>query len=74
MKSFLLTAIAVMLAACTASPPPAIVAGTDPSSTSARAKPVRYSPVTAGTSVYRPVEPKPWLEQNDQVAPKAEEE
>jgi len=74
MKSFLLIATAVMLAACTASAPPEIVAGTDPSSPSARAKPVKYAPVTAGTVVYRPVEPKPWLEQNKQVAPKTEGE
>lgn len=74
MKSFLLLAFVVMLAACTVNSPPAIVSGTDPSNASARAKPVRYTPVTAGTVVYRPVEPKPWLEQNEQVAPKAEEE
>ncbi len=74
MKFFLPIAFVMMLAACTASSPPAIVSGTDPSSTSARAKPVKYAPVTAGTTVYRPVEPKPWLEQNDQVAPKEEGE
>lgn len=74
MKFLLIGTAVVMLAACTASSPPAIVSGTDPSSATARTKPVRYTPVTAGTNVYRPVEPKPWLEQNDQVAPKAEGE
>jgi len=74
MKTFLLTATAVLLAACSASPLPDLVFGTDPSKPSARSKAVRYTPVTAGTAVYRPVEPKPWLEQNEQVAPKKESE
>lgn len=64
-----LAALAVLLTACSVNVPPDIISDTDPSSPTAPVKPVRYVPVTAGTVDYRPVEPKPWIEQNQQVAP-----
>lgn len=74
MNFLLLAAAAVVLAACAPSPLPDIVSGADPSTSSAPVKPVGYVPVTAGTVDYRPVEPKPWTEQNQEVAPKQEGE
>ncbi len=70
MKSVLLAAAAVILSAC-ASPAPNLVE-LDPSNPDAPVRPSRYVPVTAGTLDYRPVEPKSWLRQNQEVAPKAE--
>lgn len=67
MKSVLLTAVAVILSAC--SGPPLIEAGPSPSDASAWVPAQRYVPVTAGTIDYRPVEPKPWIERNERVAP-----
>lgn len=68
MKPFASASLAVILSACS-TPPPSLVAGRDPSDPSAPVAAVRYTPVTAGTVDYRPVEPKPWGEQNQRVAP-----
>lgn len=68
MKPVLLTALAVILSAC--SGPPTIEAGHDPADANAWAPSLRYVPVTAGTIDYRPVDPKPWTERNERVAPK----
>jgi hypothetical protein len=68
MKPVLLTALAAILSAC--SGPPAIEAGRDPADANAWAPSSRYVPVTAGTVDYRPVDPKPWTERNERVAPK----
>ncbi|MBS7556096.1 MULTISPECIES: hypothetical protein [Xanthobacteraceae] len=68
MKPVLMTAFAVVLSAC--SGPPAIEVGPSPSDASSSVKPLRYAPVTAGTVDYRPVDPKPWIERNERVAPK----
>lgn len=67
MKSVLLVATAVVLSACSGLPN--IQAGADPADPHAPAPRSRYAPVTAGTVDYRPVEPKPWLQQNERVAP-----
>jgi hypothetical protein len=67
MKSLLLMAMAVILSAC--SGPPAIEVGPNPSDAHARVPSSRYVPVTAGTVDYRPVDPKPWTERNERVAP-----
>lgn len=69
MKPVLLTALAVIVSAC--SGPPAIVTGADPADPSARVPDSRYAPVTAGTIDYRPIDPKSWTERNQDVAPKA---
>lgn len=63
---------AALLSACSALPP-APLAGRDPGDPSAPAAQDRYAPVTAGMADYRPVEPKPWLEQNRAVAPRPRE-
>lgn len=60
---------AALLSACSALPP-APVAGRDPGDPSAPAPRHAYAPVTAGMADYRPVEPKPWLEQNKAVTSK----
>ena len=44
------------------------VAGPDPSDPNART-PATYRPVLGGYVSQRPVEPAPWREQNDRVAP-----
>lgn len=68
MKPILLTAIAVILSAC--SRPPVIGSGADPSDAPSRIPTMRHMPVLAGTADYRPVDPKPWIESNERVAPK----
>ena len=45
------------------------VTGPDPSDPSARAPATAYRPVLGGYVRQRPVEPAPWREQNDRVAP-----
>ena len=70
MKIVLLTALAVTLSAC--SKLPVVAVGADPTSPQAAVPRTRYVPVTAGTVDFRPVEPKPWVEQNSNVAPKTE--
>lgn len=71
MKPIFLTVIAVLLAACSDSPP-LIEAGADPSDPKSRVPQSRYVPVTAGTVDYKPIGPKPWAERNQSVAPQAE--
>jgi hypothetical protein len=63
-----LTAFALQLAAC-AEAPPAPVAGADPSNPGARTPPVGYRSTVAPYNSQRPVEPAPWGEQNQRVAP-----
>ncbi|MFD2029133.1 hypothetical protein ACFSKM_00070 [Ancylobacter dichloromethanicus] len=63
----MLTAAAVILSAC--SGPPAIEAGLSPSDAGSWVPAQRYVPVTAGTVDYQPVDPKPWIERNERVAP-----
>lgn len=58
----------LLLAACTASPAVTLAQG-DPADPAAAARPAAYRPVTAGYQSQRPVEPRPWREQNDRVAP-----
>lgn len=68
MKSVVLTASAVLLSACASQAPYPVAS--DPSSPDAPYRPARYVSVTAGTASYRPVEPKPWLKQNEEAAPR----
>ena len=51
------------------SPPERPLAGPDPSNPKARAPATAYRPVLGGYVSQRPVEPAPWREQNDRVAP-----
>lgn len=46
-------------------------AGADPSDPAARTAPAAYRSVTRGYESRRPVEPAPWRERNDSVAPES---
>ena len=60
------------LVGCTA-PPPTPFAGPDPSDPAARTKPVGYRSTVAPYTRQRPVEPGPWRDQNERVAPASRE-
>jgi hypothetical protein len=62
--------LAAVVAGCWAVPP-APLAGADPSDPSARTRSVEYRSTVAPYKSQRPVEPKPWQEQNQQVTPPA---
>src|SRR5262245_50725343 len=49
--------------------PPAPLAAADPSDPRARVPPVRYRSTIGSYRSQRPVEPAPWGEQNERVAP-----
>ena len=59
---------APMAGGCAAVPPAAVLAPADPSTPVPAA---RYSSVTAPYTRQRPVEPLPWRERNEGVAPQA---
>jgi len=63
-----LVALAALLPGCTGAPSAPTV-GPDPSNPSARTRPVGYRSTTAPYVTRRPVEPGPWTEQNERVAP-----
>jgi len=58
----------VMLAACRDAPAPPL-AGPHPADPAAPTAGVRYRSTTGGYTSQRPVEPAPWGEQNQRVAP-----
>lgn len=62
------TLAALMASGCAAAPPAPHLAAADPSIPVPAA---RYSSVTAPYTRQRPVEPLPWRERNDRVAPQA---
>ena len=53
---------------CAAAPPASVLAAADPGSP---VPTVRYSSVTAPYKSQRPVEPAPWRERNERIAPQA---
>jgi len=59
----------VVLTQGCASTPPLPLAGPDPANPAARAKATAYRSNIAPYESRRPVEPKPWTEQNQQIAP-----
>jgi hypothetical protein len=63
-----LLGLAVLLHGCTGAPS-SPSAGPDPSNPSARTPPVGYRSTTAPYVSRRPVDPGPWTEQNERVAP-----
>jgi len=67
LRSLLAVPLAALNAGCWAVPP-APVAGADPS---AHTRSVEYRSTVAPYKSQRPVEPKPWQEQNQQVTPPA---
>jgi hypothetical protein len=67
-----LAAVSLLALAAGCSSPPAVpVVGRDPSDPSASQRPVSYRSTVAPYVSRRPVEPGPWREQNQQVAPPA---
>jgi hypothetical protein len=60
--------LVVLAQGCTAQPPLPL-AGPDPSNPAARTKTTAYRSNIAPYDSRRPVEPKPWTEQNQQIAP-----
>ncbi len=69
MKISVLAATALALGGCAATLP-ADPIGPDPADSAVPVAAPRYVPVTSGTADYRPVEPKPWRDMNDRVAPR----
>jgi hypothetical protein len=67
MRIFAALLVAALAAACAA--PPSPFAGPDPSDPGARTRAVSYRSTIAPYASRRPVEPKPWEEQNERVAP-----
>jgi hypothetical protein len=61
--------VAPLLAACFPTTPRPPIAGSHPADPAAPAPPATYRPALGDYRSYRPVEPKPWTEQNQQVAP-----
>jgi hypothetical protein len=61
-------ALGSVLAACAAAPA-ATVAGPDPSSPDARVPSTSYRTTIGSYQRQRPVEPSPWIEQNQRVTP-----
>ena len=72
LRSLLALPLATMVAGCLAVPPVPL-AGADPSNPSARTRAVEYRSTVAPYRSQRPVEPKPWQEQNQQVTPPAKQ-
>jgi hypothetical protein len=70
LRLLLAVPLVAIVAGCGAVPP-APVAGADPSDPSARTRSVEYRSTVAPYKSQRPVEPKPWQEQNQQVTPPA---
>ena len=69
LRALLLLACGVLATACSSAPPPAPLAGPDPADAKARVPAIAYRSTTGPYASQRPVEPKPWLEQNQRVAP-----
>ena len=68
LSSLTTVCIIVALANGCAVPPLSPLAGRDPSDPTARTKAVDYRSATAPYTSQRPIEPKPWQEQNQQPA------
>lgn len=60
--------LGLLMQACSNAPQPPL-SGADPSSPDARVPAVAYHAVTGGYTTGRPVEPLPWRQQNERIAP-----
>jgi hypothetical protein len=60
--------LCLLTAACFTTPPPPL-AGADPADAGAHVKPAAYGSVLGRYTSRRPVDPGPWREQNERVAP-----
>jgi hypothetical protein len=67
--SLLLPFVLALLTSGCGAPPPAPIVGADPSDPGARAPRVDYRSTIGSYKSQRPVEPGPWGEQNQSVAP-----
>jgi hypothetical protein len=67
-RSIYVALLCLPAAACL-SAPQAPLAGPDPADPQARVPAVSYRSVLSGYASQRPVEPAPWREQNERVAP-----
>lgn len=67
-KAALLFVLAALNAGC-ANVPPRPLIGADPADPAARVPAVRYRSTIGPYTSQRPVEPSPWREQNERVAP-----
>ena len=67
-KAALLFVLAALIAGCADVPPRPLI-GADPADPAARVPPVRYRSTIGPYTSQRPVEPAPWGEQNERVAP-----
>ena len=67
-KAALVFLLALLNAGC-ASVPPRPSIGADPADAAARVPAVRYRSTIGPYTSQRPVDPEPWVEQNDRVAP-----
>jgi hypothetical protein len=63
-----LAGLVLLLAGC-AEPPRSPAAGPDPADPGARAPRVDYRSTVGAYQSQRPVDPAPWVEQNERVAP-----
>lgn len=67
-KAALIFMLAALNAGC-ASVPPRPLTGADPADATARVPTVRYRSTIGPYTSQRPVDPAPWVEQNERVAP-----
>ena len=67
-KAAFIFILAALNAGC-ASVPPRPLAGADPADPAARVPAVRYRSTIGPYASQRPVDPAPWAEQNERVAP-----
>jgi hypothetical protein len=65
----LLLVLAPLTPGCSGAPPAPLTAA-DPSDPAARAPPVGYRSTIGSYKSQRPIEPAPWGEQNERVAPR----
>jgi hypothetical protein len=63
-----LAGLVLLLAGC-ADPPRSPAAGPNPADPGARAPRIDYRPTVGAYRSQRPVDPAPWVEQNERVAP-----
>jgi hypothetical protein len=68
MRTLSLLSWIMLLAGCAAAPPTPF-AGPDPADASVHVPPPSYRSTIGPYERRRPVEPKPWLEQNERVVP-----
>lgn len=69
--ALLAVACGLLVASCSSASQPVSLAGPDPADPKVRVPAATYRPLIAPYAAQRPVEPLPWREQNQGVAPAA---